>query len=31
MDLDAEGHLMLALPDGTITTLTSAEGVRQVV
>lgn len=30
VDLDAEGHLMLALADGTVTTLSSAEGVRQV-
>ncbi len=31
MDLNSEGHLVLALPDGTLTTLSSAEGVRQVV
>jgi BirA family biotin operon repressor/biotin-[acetyl-CoA-carboxylase] ligase len=30
VDLDAEGHLLLALADGTVTTLSSAEGVRQV-
>ncbi len=31
MDLNSEGHLILSLPDGTLTTLSSAEGVRQVV
>lgn len=31
MDLNSEGHLILAMPDGTLTTLSSAEGVRQVV
>ncbi len=31
VDLNTEGHLLLALPDGTVSTLTSAEGVRQVV
>lgn len=31
VDLDAEGHLLLALPDGGLTTLSSAEGVRQVL
>lgn len=31
VDLDAEGHLILALPDGILTTLSSAEGVRQVL
>lgn len=31
MDLNAEGHLVLALPDGSMTTLASADGVRQVV
>ncbi len=31
MDLNSEGHLILALPDGTHTVLSSAEGVRQVV
>lgn len=30
-DLTAEGHLMLTLPDGSLRTLTSAEGVRQVI
>lgn len=31
MDLTAEGHLLLALPDGSSLALTSAESVRQVV
>ena len=31
MDLNSEGHLILAMPDGTLTTLSSAEGVRQVL
>jgi BirA family biotin operon repressor/biotin-[acetyl-CoA-carboxylase] ligase len=31
LDLTAEGHLLLALPDGSTTVLTSAESVRQVV
>jgi BirA family biotin operon repressor/biotin-[acetyl-CoA-carboxylase] ligase len=31
LDLDREGHLLLALPDGSITTVSSAESVRQVV
>ena len=31
LDLNAEGHLVLVLPDGSLTTLSSAEGVRQVV
>ncbi len=31
MDLTAEGHLLLALPDGSSLELTSAESVRQVV
>jgi biotin-(acetyl-CoA carboxylase) ligase len=31
VDLDAEGHLLLALPDGSVITLSSAEGVRQVL
>lgn len=31
LDLDQEGHLILALPDGSITPLSSAESVRQVV
>lgn len=30
-DLDPEGYLMLAMPDGSLRTLTSAEGVRQVI
>lgn len=31
LDLNGEGHLILALPDGTHSVLSSAEGVRQVV
>jgi BirA family transcriptional regulator, biotin operon repressor / biotin---[acetyl-CoA-carboxylase] ligase len=31
LDLNTEGHLILMLPDGTLTPLSSAEGVRQVV
>ncbi len=31
LDLDQEGHLIMALPDGSITPLSSAESVRQVV
>lgn len=31
LDLNAEGHLVLVLPDGSLTTLSSAEGVRQVM
>ena len=31
LDLNAEGHLVLVLPDGSLTTLSSAEGVRQVI
>lgn len=31
MDLNPEGHLVLAMPDGSLRTLTSADGVRQVV
>lgn len=31
LDLNAEGHLILVLPDGTLSTLSSAEGVRQVI
>jgi len=31
LDLDSEGHLILALPDGSVRTLSSAESVRQVV
>jgi len=31
LDLDAEGFLILAMPDGSTTVLSSAEGVRQVV
>lgn len=31
VDINQEGHLILALPDGTLRTLTSADGVRQVV
>jgi BirA family biotin operon repressor/biotin-[acetyl-CoA-carboxylase] ligase len=31
IDLDCEGHLVVALPDGTTTHLTSADGVRKVV
>jgi len=31
MDINQEGHLILALADGSIRTLTSAEGVRQVI
>lgn len=31
IDLDSEGHLVLALPDGSTTTLTSADSVRRVV
>ncbi|MES2594490.1 MAG: biotin--[acetyl-CoA-carboxylase] ligase [Verrucomicrobiota bacterium] len=31
MDLDQEGHLRLAMPDGSLYTLSSAESVRQVV
>lgn len=30
-DLNPEGHLILAMADGTLRTLTSAEGVRQVI
>jgi BirA family transcriptional regulator, biotin operon repressor / biotin---[acetyl-CoA-carboxylase] ligase len=31
VDLDSEGHLVLALPDGSTTHLTSADGVRRVM
>jgi BirA family biotin operon repressor/biotin-[acetyl-CoA-carboxylase] ligase len=31
LDLNTDGHLILVLQDGTLTTLSSAEGVRQVV
>jgi BirA family biotin operon repressor/biotin-[acetyl-CoA-carboxylase] ligase len=31
LDLDCEGHLVLALPDGSTTHLTSADGVRRVM
>jgi len=31
LDLNAEGHLVIVLPDGSLTTLSSAEGVRQVI
>lgn len=31
VDINAEGHLILALQDGALTTLSSADGVRQVV
>ena len=31
VDLDSEGHLMLALPDGSTTHLASADGVRKVL
>lgn len=31
LDLDHEGHLLLALADGSVITLSSAESVRQVV
>jgi hypothetical protein len=31
VDLDSEGRLMIALPDGSITAVGSAESVRQVV
>ncbi|TDU70755.1 BirA family biotin operon repressor/biotin-[acetyl-CoA-carboxylase] ligase [Prosthecobacter fusiformis] len=31
LDINQEGHLILALPDGSLKTLTSADGVRQVV
>lgn len=31
VDLDSEGHLVLALPDGATTRLTSADGVRRVI
>ncbi len=31
LDLDQEGHLILSLPDGSISTVSSAESVRQVV
>ncbi|MDZ4286416.1 MAG: biotin--[acetyl-CoA-carboxylase] ligase [Prosthecobacter sp.] len=31
LDLDTEGHLVLALPDGSTTHLTSADGVRKVM
>lgn len=31
VDLDLEGHLRLALPDGSLRTLSSAESIRQVV
>ncbi len=31
LDINPEGHLVLALPDGTLRTLISADGVRQVI
>jgi BirA family biotin operon repressor/biotin-[acetyl-CoA-carboxylase] ligase len=31
LDINQEGHLILAMADGSLRTLTSAEGVRQVV
>ncbi|MEN3941421.1 biotin--[acetyl-CoA-carboxylase] ligase [Prosthecobacter sp. SYSU 5D2] len=31
LDINQEGHLILAMTDGSLRTLTSAEGVRQVV
>lgn len=31
LDLNSEGHLMLAMPDGSVVSLASADGVRQVL